>query len=86
MRPAKIQINLRVGTFYAESSVGTFRITKDTKILNVDNEDYPDGADSQADLSFCRAHISDGTFFLTLRSFFPSCHHENIYIILIHFI
>ena len=39
MRPAKIQISLRIRAIWSESSQGEFRIAKDAKFLHADNED-----------------------------------------------
>ena len=38
MRPAKIQISLRVRAVWSESSLGAFWITKDAKFLHAGNE------------------------------------------------
>ena len=40
VRPAKIQISLRVRAGWSESSQGAFWIAKDAKFLHADNEDY----------------------------------------------
>ena len=39
MRPAKIQISLRIGAVWSESSLGVFLITKDAMRLHADSED-----------------------------------------------
>ena len=39
VRPAKIQISLRIHVVWSESSLGPFWITKDAKFLHADNED-----------------------------------------------
>ena len=39
VRPAKIQISLRIRAVWSESSLSAFSIAKDTKILYADNED-----------------------------------------------
>ena len=39
VRPAKIQISLRICAGWSESSLGAFWIAKDAKFLPVDNED-----------------------------------------------
>ena len=39
VRPAKIQIRLRISAVWSESSLGAFWITKDAKFLHTDNED-----------------------------------------------
>ena len=62
MRPAKIQISLRIRAGWSESSLGIFWIAKVAKFLQADNEDWSDCADAQADLSFRREQISEGTF------------------------
>ena len=38
VRPAKIQIRLRIRAVWSESSLGAFRIAKDAKFLHEDNE------------------------------------------------
>ena len=40
MRPAKIQISLRLRAVRSESPVGLFWIAKDAKFLQADNEDF----------------------------------------------
>ena len=39
VRPAKIQISLRIRAYWSESSLGGFRIAKEAKSLRADNED-----------------------------------------------
>ena len=39
VRPAKIQISLRIRTVRSEISLGAFWIAKDVKFLHADNED-----------------------------------------------
>ena len=39
VRPAKIQISLRIRAVWSESSLGTLRIAKDAKFPHADNED-----------------------------------------------
>ena len=39
VRPAKIQISLRVRAVWSESSLCTFYIAKDANFLHADNED-----------------------------------------------
>ena len=39
VRPAKIQISLRIRAVWSESSLGVFWISKDAKFLHADNED-----------------------------------------------
>ena len=39
VRPAKIQISLRIRAGWSESSLGAFWIAKDAKFLHADNED-----------------------------------------------
>ena len=38
MRPAMIQISLRICAVWSESSLGTFSIAKDAKFLHAENE------------------------------------------------
>ena len=57
MRPAKIQISLRIRAVWSESSLGAFWIAKDAKFLPADNEDS-----DQSDLSLRWARMSKGTF------------------------
>ena len=39
VRPAKIQISLRIRAVWSESSLGAFWLAKDGKFLHADNED-----------------------------------------------
>ena len=39
MRPAKIEIRLRIRAVWSESSLGALRIANDAKFLHADNED-----------------------------------------------
>ena len=39
LRPAKLQISLRIRAVWSESSLGSFWIAKNTNFLHVDNED-----------------------------------------------
>ena len=48
--PAKIQISLRIRAVWSESLLGAFWISKNAIILHVDNEDWSDCMDAQADL------------------------------------
>ena len=66
VRPAKIQISLRIRAVWSESSLGAFWITKDVTFLHADCEDWSSLASVQADLSLRRVHMSDG-WFLYLR-------------------
>ena len=61
MRPAKIQISLRICAVWSESSLGVFLIAEDAKFLHDDNEDWSDCSDAQADLSLRSAKILEGT-------------------------
>ena len=47
---------------WSESSVGAFWIVKDAEFPHVDNKDWSDLVDAQADLSLRWLHISEGTF------------------------
>ena len=38
MRPAKIQISLRIRAVWSESSPGTFLLAKDAKFIHANNE------------------------------------------------
>ena len=60
MRPAKIQISLRIRAVWSESSLGAFCIAGDVGFLYVDNEHWLDYADAQADFSLRQTHISEG--------------------------
>ena len=62
MYPAKIQISLRIRALWSEFS-------KDAKVFHVDNENWSDCVDIQADMSLHWAHISEGTFFHTAAHF-----------------
>ena len=61
VRPAKIQIILRIYAVWSVSSPGAFWIAKDAKFLHGDNRTFKsDRADAQADLSLRWAHMSLG--------------------------
>ena len=63
MRPAKIQISLRMLAVWSESSAGAFWIANDAKFLHADNEDSKQAA--RMSRLFCVyfwAHMSEGTF------------------------
>ena len=62
VRPAKIQISLRIRAVWSESSLGAFWIGKDAKFLYVENEDSDYTADSQIDLRLRWAHMSVFSF------------------------
>ena len=62
VRPAKIQISLRIRAAWSESSLGAFWIAKGAMCLHAGNEDWSDCADAQADLSHRWSHMSEGTF------------------------
>ena len=51
LRPAKIQIRLRIRAVWSESSLGAFWIANDATFLYAGNEDFDDCADAHADLS-----------------------------------
>ena len=61
--PAKIQISLRICAVWSKSSLGTFWIAKDAKLLHADNENRADCPDEQADLSLRWEHMSEGIVF-----------------------
>ena len=52
VRPAKIQIRLRIRAVWSESSLGLFWIAKDAKCLHADNGDWSESVAAQADLIF----------------------------------
>ena len=54
---AKIQISLHIWVVWPVSSLGTLWIVKNAKFLQVDNKDWSDCTDVQADLSSLWAHI-----------------------------
>ena len=60
VRPAKIQISLRIRAVWSEFSLGAFRTASDTKIFRVDSVNSNQTA--QSDLSLRWAHMSDGSF------------------------
>ena len=62
MRPAKIQISLRIRAVWSESSLSTFWEANDVEFLHADNEDWSDSMDAQANLSLRWVHMSEGTF------------------------
>ena len=57
VRPAKIQIRLRIRAVWSESSLGAVWIAKDAKFLTADNEDWADCAHAQTDLILRWAHM-----------------------------
>ena len=57
LRPLNSQISLCICAVWLESSLGAFWIVKDTKLLHVDNQDWSDCTDVQADLSLPWGHI-----------------------------
>ena len=59
MRPAKIQISLRIRAVWSESSLGTFWKAKDAKFLHAINEVCNQTA---PDVSLRWAHMSADTF------------------------
>ena len=61
VRPAKIQIRLRIRAVWSESSLGALWIDKGATFLQAGNGHWSDYADAQADLSLCWAHMSEGT-------------------------
>ena len=64
VRPAKIQISLRIRAVWSESSVDAFWIAKDVNVLFGQRRLWSDCADAQANLSLRWVHISEGTFSL----------------------
>ena len=64
MRPAKIQISLRICAVCLVASLEIFLIAKDAMILyeGKDDTDKPTVTDVQADFSLRGAHMSKGTF------------------------
>ena len=58
----KIQIRLHICAVWSESSQAAFRVAKDAKFLHVDNKDWSDCADAQADVSHPWTHLSEDTF------------------------
>ena len=66
VRPAKIQISLRIRAVWSESSLGAFWIVKEAKFLHADDEDSDQTAHpAQADLSL-RWALYQKVRFLTL--------------------
>ena len=55
VRPAKIQVSLRIHTDWSGSTLGTFWLAKDAKVLHADNEDSDVTAQKWA-------YIFEGTF------------------------
>ena len=62
VRPAKIQISLRIRAVWSESSLGAFWIVKDAKFLHAAQADWLDCSDAQADLCHRREYKPEGTF------------------------
>ena len=57
MRPAQIQISLRIRAVWPESSQFAFWIANIAKCLHADNEDSDQTAEAQTDLCFRWAHM-----------------------------
>ena len=71
LRPAKIQIRLRIRAVWSESSLGAFWIAKDAKFLLAYNEDSDQTARMhRLILSLCYAHMSESTFSLVVAQMF----------------
>ena len=64
VRPAMIQISLRIREVWSESSLGAFWMAKNGKFLSADDENWS----AQADLSLRWAHTQEGTFFYVAYS------------------
>ena len=63
VRPANIQINLRIRVVWLETSLGSFRIAKDAKFLQADNEDSDQTAQMRRLIwVFVGPRRSEGTF------------------------
>ena len=62
VRPAKIQIRLRIRAVWSESSLAAFWIASDAKLLYADNENWRDCAVAQADLHIHWVDMSEGRF------------------------
>ena len=62
VRPAKIQIRLRIRAVWSESSLGAFWIAEDAKFLHADNEGSDQNADAQGESSLRFVHMCKGTF------------------------
>ena len=66
---AKIQISLRIRTVWPESSLGAFWGAKDENFLHVDNDDWWECADAEADLSlrcaYVRRHVAAHFYTMT---------------------
>ena len=62
VRPAKIQISLRIRAVWSESSLGAFWIAKDAVSSRGQRRLWSDCAHAQADLNLRWAHMSEGTF------------------------
>ena len=79
VRPAKIQISLRIRAVWSESLLGAFRIAKDAKFLCVDKH-WSDCANAQADLSLRWPHISDGMFSRAATQMTRNCSQGTIHV------
>ena len=62
LRPAKIQISLRIRAVWSESSLSTFRIARMQSFSCGKRRLWSDCADTHANLSLCRPHKPQGTF------------------------
>ena len=62
VRPAKIQISLRIRAGWSESSLGAFWIAKGAQFLHADNEDSDQTARMHRLICAFDGHMSEGTF------------------------
>ena len=60
VRPAQIQISLRIRAVWSESSLGAFWVAKDIKLLYRDNEDPDQTSRMLVELSLRFAYMLDG--------------------------
>ena len=85
VRPAKIQISLRIRAVWSESSLGAFWIAEDAKCLHVNNEDSDQTAQMRRLIWVFVGRALQKVRFITLRFVYRNtrCHgikRDNIYI------
>ena len=65
MRPAEIQVNLRIRTIWSKSSLGAFWVAKDANLLHADNKDTDQTARMQ--MSTLDAYVGRYAFFFAAQ-------------------
>ena len=78
MRPAKIQISLRIRAVWSESSLGTFWIARDAKFLHSDNEDSEQTARIHRMICVFVMRICEKVRFLPLRLIYLAANQSTV--------